>query len=534
MDDPNLSTASIIAIGEIARSGPIVIDSSQNLFSLIEILYKKIQTTKETTKVKEKAATTLGHLCIHPFIVLSDSDIKYTIKNESDGSETSFASFSQYVMYRLLNSSQAKQFELHMAIGDALVNSALGPRSNASLNSWVHDLSMDQVDVNTKDNSDVEWLLNELINSYLPSQNQHLRQAACFWLLALLNKCAKLPATSEVITKNIYKVQDAFVQKLGESDEITQEVASKGIGIMFSIADGEQKQALVNRLVEALVGGAGPKKSIKPAATSVESGLKITNENEEIFSKDQIGKTPEGGNITTYKELCSLASDLNRPDLIYQFMNLAHHNSIWNTRRGAAFGFNHIINMSSEALQPYLASIVPKLFRYQFDPNARIQQSMSSIWHSIIKQQDHKKIVDDYLLEILVDLEQNILSPLWRVRESCCTALCDLIKGGRNLESISMKFGQFWRLLFKVADDIKESVRVAAELTLKSLQRVTISYSTSVSNVAVCQQTINSVLPILIVDGLQNNIQEVRSISVLTIRYNDYFILIKTIINDIF
>jgi proteasome component ECM29 len=229
------------------------------------------------------------------------------------------------------------------------------------------------------------------------------------------------------------------------------------------------------------------------------------------------GKAPDGTNITTYKELCSLASDLNKPDLIYQFMNLAHHNSIWNTRRGAAFGFGTIASLSSEALQPHLPAIVPKLYRYQFDPNVKIQQSMLSIWRGLIKQ-DNKKIVDLYLAEILADLEQNMLSALWRVRESCCAALCDLIKGGRNLESISNRFGAFWSLLFKLADDIKESVRASAELTLRSLQRVTISYSTSVSSVIVCQQTLSSVLPVLIVEGLQSNIQEVRSISVLTIR----------------
>ena len=92
-------------------------------------------------------------------------------------------------------------------------------------------------------------------------------------------------------------------------------------------------------------------------------------------------------------------------------------------------------------------------------------------------------------MDIIADIEENMLAPQWRVRESCCNALCDLLKGGRNLDSISFKFGSFWDLLFKLADDIKESVRVSAELALKSLQRVTISYSTSVSNVNTCQQT---------------------------------------------
>lgn len=139
------------------------------------------------------------------------------------------------------------------------------------------------------------------------------------------------------------------------------------------------------------------------------------------------GKTPEGGNITTYKELCSLANDLNKPDLVYQFMNLAHHNQIWNSRRGAAFGLGAISQLSSDQLQPYLATIAPKLFRYQFDPNPRIQQSMCSIWDQLTK--NDKKIIDLYLVEILADLEKHMLDPTWRVRESCCLALCDILKG---------------------------------------------------------------------------------------------------------
>ncbi len=206
-----------------------------------------------------------------------------------------------------------------------------------------------------------------------------------------------------------------------------------------------------------------------------------------------------------------------RPDLIYQFMNLAHHNSIWNTRRGAAFGFNTIANLANEQLQPFIKELVPKLFRYQFDPNPKIQQSMTAIWDSIITK-ENKKVIDTHLEDILLDIEKNMHSNLWRVRESCSNALCDLLKGGRNLESISGKFGTFWALLFKLADDIKESVRTSAALTLKSLQRVTISYSTSVSSQKVCLQTLDSVLPILIKTGLQGSIEEVRSISVLTIR----------------
>ena len=494
--------AAIVSLGEIARNGSLIFQTGQEILNLVELLIRKIQTTKESNKVKEKAATSLGYMCLNPYILINGEESAYTV------GDIKLASFNKFVAQKLLDSCQAKQTELHMAIGEALVNCVLGSLSDAVQNPWTNEKIHESI-ITDSNNQNIEWLLNELINNYMPNENQHLRQAACLWLLILVKKSS---VKSKIIKNHLAQVQDAFIQRLSETDEISQEVASKGVGIIFDLADEENKKQLVSRLVDTLTGA---KKKQSPVATSVDSGLKVLDKNEKIFQSEL--KTPEGGNITTYKELCSLASDLNRPDLIYQFMNLAHHNSIWNTRRGVAFGFGQIAQLSSEQLQPFLSHIVPKLFRYQFDPTPRIQQSMSAIWDSVIKQ-DNKKIVDIYLSEILTELEQNMHNPLWRVRESCCLALSDLLKGGRNLESISGKLGPFWSLLFKLADDIKESVRVSAELALKSLQRVTISYSTSVSNTTVCQQTLNSVLPVLIQNGLSSNLSEVRNISVLTIR----------------
>ena len=77
----------------------------------------------------------------------------------------------------------------------------------------------------------------------------------------------------------------------------------------------------------------------------------------------ELGKAPSGGNISTYKELCSLATDLNQPDLVYKFMNLANHNAVWNSKRGAAFGFGTIAAQAGEQLEPHLHKIIPKLYR---------------------------------------------------------------------------------------------------------------------------------------------------------------------------
>lgn len=65
------------------------------------------------------------------------------------------------------------------------------------------------------------------------------------------------------------------------------------------------------------------------------SEVKVTEETE-LFGQGLLGKTPQGGNISTYKELCSLASDLNNPHLVYKFMHLANHHSIWNSKKVTA------------------------------------------------------------------------------------------------------------------------------------------------------------------------------------------------------
>lgn len=81
-----------------------------------------------------------------------------------------------------------------------------------------------------------------------------------------------------------------------------------------------------------------------------------------------------------------MASDLNKPDLIYKFMQIANHNTIWNSKKGAAFGFTTIAEKCGEHLQPYLPKIIPKLYRYQYDPTPSLQMSMQNIWYALVPE----------------------------------------------------------------------------------------------------------------------------------------------------
>ena len=133
---------------------------------------------------------------------------------------------------------------------------------------------------------------------------------------------------------------------------------------------------------------------------------------------EPLATTADGGTVSTYRELCSLVTELNQPDLMYKFMNLASQSALWNSRRGAAFGFGAIAGRAREQLKPHLREVVPKLFRYRFDPTPRVHEAMDTIWKAIVD--DPRKAVEDAFPEIMADIMPNLGNRMWRVREARC------------------------------------------------------------------------------------------------------------------
>ena len=54
--------------------------------------------------------------------------------------------------------------------------------------------------------------------------------------------------------------------------------------------------------------------------------------------------------------------------------------------QGAAFGFSTIAATAREELSPHLPLLVPRLYRYKYDPNPRIQLAMTSIWSAVVPE----------------------------------------------------------------------------------------------------------------------------------------------------
>ncbi|NXR56874.1 ECM29 protein, partial [Hippolais icterina] len=461
---PFLVVGACMALGEIGRNGPLPIPDEGTGFTklqLVENLLARVPSSKETNKARFLySIQTLGYLPV------GDEDFPH----------------QKLLLQGLMDSVEAKQIELQFTVGEAITSAAVGTNSVAARDAWMvtEDEYIPPSDL--KVNDVVPWVLDLILNKHIISPNPHVRQAACIWLLSL---------------SHLKDIQNAFVSILSDNDELSQDVASKGLGLIYELGSEHDQQELVTTLVDTLMTGKRAKHEMTGETVVFQGGL---------------SKTPDGQGLSTYKELCSLASDLNQPDLVYKFMNLANHHAMWNSRKGAAFGFNVIAAKAGEQLAPFLPQLLPRLYRYQFDPNLGIRQAMTSIWNALVTD---KSMVDKYVKEILEDLVSNLTSSLWRIRESSCLALNDLLRG-RPLDDIIDKLPEIWEILFRVQDDIKETVRKAAELALKTLSKVCVKICDP-SKGAAGQKMIAVLLPCLLDKGIGSTVAEVRSLSINTL-----------------
>lgn len=58
-------------------------------------------------------------------------------------------------------------------------------------------------------------------------------------------------------------MQEAFLHLLGEQNELTQELASQGMSIVYELGDASMKKGLVDALVNTLTGSGKKKRAIK-------------------------------------------------------------------------------------------------------------------------------------------------------------------------------------------------------------------------------------------------------------------------------
>ncbi|KAI1208915.1 proteasome component [Annulohypoxylon truncatum] len=427
----------------------------------------------------EKAITALGRLAIP-----SSAD--------SSGSETEPVA---KILDKLFALSDIKRTEVHFATGEAIACAISRWDSEAvQLGLDVEPSGTGQSDIIEalgKRPSRIDATINKLISD-CKTTKPSLLKASGIWLFCVIQYCSNLPE----IQSRLRECQVAFMRLLTARDELVQETASRGLGLVYEKGDESLKGDLVKDLVASFTG--------------TKTHLKV-DEDTELFDAGAL-PTGEGKSITSYKDIISLANEVGDQSLIYKFMALATNAATWTAR--SAFGRFGLSTILSDAeLDP---KIYPKLYRYRFDPNSNVRRSMDDIWKAVVK--DQTVVIDTHFDAIMNDLLKSILDGReWRVREASCAAIAELIYG-QPFPKYEKYYTEIWRSTLRVLDDQKGSVRAAALKLCMGLSKTLVTQLQENNASSSSKAMITQVVPFLLSDkGIENSAKEVKQLSIITV-----------------
>lgn len=339
--------------------------------------------------------------------------------------------------------------------------------------------------------SKINAVIDKLISD-CKATKPSLLKASGIWLFCVIQYCSDLPN----IQSRLRECQVAFMRLLTARDELIQETASRGLGLVYEKGDPSLRGDLVKDLVASFTGN--------------KTQLKV-EEDTELFDAGAL-PTGEGKSVTSYKDIVSLANEIGDQSLVYKFMSLATNAATWTAR--SAFGRFGLSNILSDAeLDP---KIYPKLYRYRFDPNPNVRRSMDDIWKAVVKEPT--VIISIYFDAIMDELLKSILDGReWRVREASCSAIAELIYG-MPFEKYEKYYTDIWRVTLKVLDDQKTSVRAAASQLCMNLSKTVVTRLQEHNASAAAKKMVAQVLPFLLSErGIENSVQEVQIISIGTV-----------------
>jgi Proteasome stabiliser len=375
------------------------------------------------------------------------------------------------------------------------------------------------------------------------SPRPHSRAGACVFLVTFLRLVGSPHSSSEkveymfakdsdnivftaaqsTVLEMLPEAQRAFTTLLGDRSTFAQQLASRGVSLIYDMSTAEEQKELVSTLVRSLTSGK------RKAATTVagdEGGLLDINGLPVAPSDGATGTNAEGGpgsggGAATYKELCSLASDMGQPELVYKFLDLAGHTALWNNRRGAALAGSALLGteMAAEQLKPHIKTLVPRLYVYCYDPAEGVRTSMSAVLRSVATAGGYGTVseaVSEHFDGVVVHCLTSMTSRQWRVREAGAGGLRDLLPS-RRWNEVGHHLEQLWYVGLRAMDDIKESVRTAADRAGRALSSLSIRLcDANMSGAATASAAVSVVVP-AILPAFTHSVKEVRVLATSTL-----------------
>lgn len=279
--------------------------------------------------------------------------------------------------------------------------------------------------------------------------------------------------------------------------DFVQEIASKGMALVYLRGDKKMQEDLVWNLMGSVTSEVRPSTNI---TGPISPDTQILDLN-----------TTDAGEVSTYKEICNLASDTGNPELIYRFLALSSHSTLWQSRKGAAIGIGGILNefnMENFLIQNpnYAKRLLPKLYRLCRDPNPGVARAMQDIWDAAFGKGPNPLVMSMFP-EIMKELLTGMGDKLWRTRQASAKGMADLCSGV-ELNILEPYLEEIWKMAFRVADDMKETVRNAG---IQLSQQLTTTLIRNVSEGKSGQTIVSTMIPFLLGNsGLNSSAQGVQ------------------------
>ena len=411
---------------------------------------------------------------------------------------------------KLLETHVSKQNDFLFSVGESLTVLA-GKWSSKYLIKQVDIPNFDVTIIQEKfPATNVTTILNEILSG-CDSTKPSLRKASCIWLLSYIQYLGHLPE----IASKCNDIHLRFMRFLADRDEFIQDSAARGLSVIYEIGGSDLKESMVKGLLKSFTDS-----TTGAASTSATGVSGSVSEETELFEPGVLNTGD--GSISTYKDILNLASEVGDPALVYKFMSLAKSSALWSSRKGIAFGLGAIMSKSSleELLikdQQTAKKLIPKLYRYRFDPYQSVSRSMTDIWNTLIA--DSSSTISLYFDDILEELLAGMANKEWRVREASTSALLQLVQS-QPQEKFSDQMLRIWTMAFRTMDDIKDSVREVGTKFTTVLSKI-LARSIDVEkgvNPAKSKEILDNILPFLLgPHGLNSDAEEVRNFALTTL-----------------
>jgi proteasome component ECM29 len=353
-------------------------------------------------------------------------------------------------------------------------------------------------------------ILGPVLSGYVHSTRAEARCAGAVWLVSLVI----FSGTHPTLQAALPQAQEALAGLLGDPNELTQETASRGLAAVYDVADAQTRAALVQSLTGALSGVPQKRRAVKVAADSqvLEPGtVQGLSSGGASAAGGASGASNSSGGLTTYKELCSLATDMGQPELLYRLMELANHQAAVNSARGAAFGFASVARVAGGALKPHMAKLIPRLYRLQYDPSPKVRDSVRHIWTAALD--DPQAALTENFDDVAAALIADIGGAQWRAREAGALAAADLLQG-RRWDALAPHFSKLWEMTFRVMDDVKETTRLAGVALARGMRNLTLRLADPEHTPAAQgREAVSAALPLLLEKGMPSRVPEVQALA---------------------